>query len=334
MYKNNYKQNLYVTSLIFILVSGLICRSAVTQEVKKPTASRDAVVTPSDVFATVERLNRSLDVLLEDREIKIAERTECVERGLGPMHVYQLVVVCVNMMHDFAVQNNLTPIPRVIVSPMKYTPADVKILANLMHDYINRTASALKIEELPKDIEKVSLKTPTDVFNEIHYLLKKLSALTGQEKIDPNKVFAELSRAVEDVKSILSQIDPACRFKVNAPSSKPGLKPADVYAVCLETRHSINKFRGDLNMDVVPVPKLSDISFIRPTDVYLQTQIIIAEINVLKMASNTASITPLAIPVTQKRPSDCHQLAVMIRYLLGQVNSLKDIVKLASMGTS
>ncbi len=327
MYRIHFKRKLFAIFLVFILAFTVISRPAASQEGGQPSiAAKTAKVTPSDVFVLVDLLNRSLDVMLDAGQIKQPQPTASVEKGLGPMHVYQLAVACVNRIYDFDIQINIRPIPQVIVRPMKYTPADVKPLLELMLGDIWRAAFALKINDLPEEEGKFSDKSPTDVFQGMLNLFIKLSALTRQENIDPNTVFSEISRAVTDVKSILSQIDPVCRFKVNPPAGKPGLKPADVFAECLNARRVINKYRQEFNMNIVPVPQLSAVSLIRSVDVYVQTQIIIAEVNLLKMATNTISSTPLAIPSAGKTPSDVHQQAVMIQYLLNQINTLKDIV--------
>ena len=64
-----------------------------------------------------------------------------------------------------------------------------------------------------------------------------------------------------------------------------------------------------------------------PADVFIQTQIIIAEINLLKIATGTISATPLPIPVKGKKPSDVHQEAVAMEYLLDQIDMLEQLVK-------
>ena len=54
----------------------------------------------------------------------------------------------------------------------------------------------------------------------------------------------------------------------------------------------------------------------------MQTQIILAELNHLKMLTTTTSSTPLAVPVNEtKLPSDVHQQASLVEHLLLQVDS-------------
>lgn len=326
MYKNNFAGRSNAALLVFILSFTIIISTATSQDNLPSISTKKTKVTPSDVFATVDLLNQSLDFFLKAKQIKPPQSPKRLEKGLGPMHVYQLVVACVNKMYEFDIQINSRPIPQVIVRPMKYTPADVITLVELMLDDVWRTAKILKIDYLPDDIVKVSGKTPTDVFQVTLDIFMKLNALTGQQNIDPSKVFSEMVRAVTDVKSILSQIDPLCRYKINAPVSKPGLRPSDVFTGCLTARHVINKYRQEFNMKIIPVPNTSYVSGIQPIDVFVQTQILIAEINLLKMTTNTISSTPLAIPVTGKLPTDVHQQAVLIQYLLNQIGPLKDIV--------
>ena len=143
----------------------------------------------------------------------------------------------------------------------------------------------------------------------------------------PNEVFAQMYRAQNDVKSILGKIDPARRYRVDAPESPPGLVPADVMKEALKARESLNKTRRHFNLDPIPVPELMSGAKFLPTDVFIQTQIIIAEINLIKIATGTVSATPLPIPVKGKSPSDVHQQAVTMDYLLGQIGMLEQLVK-------
>lgn len=299
----------------------------ITEVAPRPKPAKIANLTPSDVFGTIDLLNRTVNVMLKARQTKLPQPPDSLETGLGPMHVYQLLVACTKRLREFDFQINTRPIPLVIVSPMKYTPMDVKILADMILSDIQIDAAFLKIDGLPDEETLFSNKTPTDVFQEVLRLFVNLGALSGQQKIDPNKVFAEMVRGVKDVKSILSNIDFACRYKIDVPISKPNLTPANVFTGCIETRRMINRIRIDYNMGVVPIPKISKSRRLQPSDVFVQTQIIIAEINLLKMASNTIGATPLAIPVTGKKPSDVHQQAVMIQYLLNQIETVKKEAK-------
>jgi hypothetical protein len=296
------------------------------QASKKPGKNFPDGISPSNVYGAVELASRLVDVLLEAQGIEIPATYECGESGLGPFHVYQINLACIERLHAFQRSKEMRPIPIVISTPMKYTPADVIKLPEAMLLELANVAVALDVEGLPTERIELSRKTPTHVFEITLELFNKLSLLSGQERITPSEVFAQISRAVADGESILRQVDPACRYRVDAPTSEVGRKPSDVYAQCLEVRREINRLREYLGISTTPVPETSDTSNLQPFDVFVQTQIIIAELNLLKINTNTISSTPLAIPVTGKTPTDVHQQATLLQYLLPQIRTLRSLV--------
>ena len=185
-----------------------------------------------------------------------------------------------------------------------------------------RIAEHENITDLPTDEKTVSDKGPTDVFNRAVSVFTKLNVLcneNGRNDISPNEVYAQMVCAVEDVKSILRQFDSACRYKINAPPSEDGLTPADVFDMCLTIRKLINAKRVAKEMPKIPVPDAPARDSIYPRDVFFQTQIIIAELNLLKDKYKTISSTPLPIQVEGKVPSDVHRQASLANYLLDQL---------------
>ncbi len=283
-------------------------------------------ITSDDVFATMDIVDRSLDVLMKAEGIEKTEGSELAEKGLGPMHVYQLAAACNDVMIRFEKKKGIRPMPKIVAAPAEYIPEDAEILAHMMLDEIRRISKSLGLSDLPQNEERFYNKVPTDVFKKMLRIFLKLNALAGVEKITPTETFQEMVRAVSDVKSILKHIDPTLRYRIDAPVSRPGMKPADVFKECLLIRQDIDALRKSLNLDTVPVPEVSEKHELHPSDVFIQTQIIIAELNLLKMSTGTISLTPLPVPVSDKVPTDVHQQALMIRYLLSQIRPLQEMV--------
>lgn len=286
-----------------------------------------ASVTPNDVYAAFELADRTMDRILTAAGIPTFERKLFPEKGMKPMHVYQVAVSCVEAIHLYELEKKMVPVPIVIANPRKYTPPDVLRLAELVLFEVRRIAGALSVTGLPEEMAPFTGKTPNDVYFRIVAVYMKMNLLAGREKISPSEVYAQMIRAISDVKSILGRIDPARRYRIDAPQSADGLKPADVFGECLEARKSINASRRHFGLDTIPVPAAGAGMAITPMDVFLQTQIIIAEINLLKMGTGTISVTPLPVPVTGKTPSDAHQQAVTMKYLLGQIAGLEKVVE-------
>ena len=293
---------------------------------QEQTTESSDVVTPSNVYATMDALTTAVDLILDAKQIPVPPPRKCLESGLGPFHVHQFQLACVERLHTLQRQAGMSPIPLVVSTPMKYSWADVKKITDLMASEVWKFGSALEIEGLPDKLDTFSEKTPADVAEITLNLFAKLSAMSGQEKISPNEVFAQVVRAGADAEAILKQIDPACRYRVNPPASKPGRKPSDVFAKCLEVRHAINKLRESMKLSATPVPSMSADRKLQPADVFIQTQIIIAELNLLKMNTGTISSTPLAIPVSDKTPTNVHEQVALLQYLLPQVRSLRNMV--------
>lgn len=283
-------------------------------------------ITPGDVFGIMELVNKRSEILLKAKKTAKPAELKMVEKELGPMHVYQLAVACIDMIIEFEKKEGIRPIPKVVATPRKYIPGDVKLLADILLAETHRILNTLGIYDFPRENEQFYDKTPTDVFEKVLGIFVKFSMLAGMEEITADEVFSQMMRAVSDVKSILSQIDPVQRFRIDAPVNRDDLTPTHVFRESLLIRKDINKLRKYFGMKTIPVPEIRA-DQMHPADVFIQTQIIISELNLLKMETGTISSTPLPIPVSGKTPGDVYQQAVMIRYLLTQVKPLQEMIR-------
>lgn len=285
-------------------------------------------MTPSDAFAAADLAERNVDVLLKVKGVSNIRLLRNTESGLNPMHPYQIIVASVETLILLEKKEQLRPMPRIVSSPMAYVPEDVKNLGLMLVREIQRISEAWGIKDYPGDLRHFQGKVPTDVFGKHLDVFIKLRLLAGLEDISPNEVFSQLVRATSDVKTILTQIDPAQRFRIDAPKNiQSEIKPSDVFGICLKIRQDINVLREHFGLTAVPVPDLPKDMEIKPADTFVQIQIIIAELNLLKMGTGTVSSTPLPIPVSGKTPSDTYQQGIMVRYLLSQVKPLQEMIK-------
>jgi len=285
-----------------------------------------AEITSNDVFATLELTDRTLDGLLKVRGIENVDKIKIIEKDLKPMHVYQMLVAITDMMIVLEKKENIRPMPKIVATPSEYIPEDVKLVADILLNETHRVLYTLNIYDYPQYNDSFSDKTPTDVFEKMLSIFAKLNILAGKENIRPTDAFQQVTRCVSDVKSILSHIDPAQRFRIDSPVSPAGLTPTDVFRKCLQIRKEINLLREHFKMETIPVPEITEDQRFQPGDVFIQTQIIIAELNLLKMRTGTMSSTPLPIPVSEKVPSDVHQQASMVEYLLKQIIPLQKMI--------
>ncbi len=308
---------------ILILISFVILWSTAYS-----IAAETKETTPSDAFAAAELAERGVDVLLDIRGIKDVRLLKKRESGLNPMHPYQIAVANIETLILLEKKEKIRPMPRIVASPMHYVPEDVKFLGDMIVREIQKISEAWGIKDYPRDMRHFEGKTPTDVFGKHLDVFIKLRTLAGLEKITPNEVFSQMIRATSDVKSILTQIDPAQRFRIDALKDIPAeMKPSEVFGICLKIRQDINALREHFGLPVVPVAEIAKDDDLSPADVFVQTQIIIAELNLLKMGTGAVSSTPLAIPVSGKTPADSYRQGMMVRYLLSQVKPLQDMMK-------
>ena len=139
-----------------------------------------AAVTPNDVYATFELADRILDRALAARGEPPFKRNLFPEKGLKPMHVYQVAVSCVEAIHHYQSREKMIPVPMVIVTPRKYSPGDVLKLADMVLFEVGRIAEAMGVPDLPEERIAFSGKTPTDVYFRIVSVYMKVNMLSGQ----------------------------------------------------------------------------------------------------------------------------------------------------------
>ena len=279
-------------------------------------------ITPSDVYGQVDLFKRILDIILAKQGVSTQSTIECQETDLAPFHVYQLAIACNRKLYEYEVKLGIRPVIQVTSLPMKYTPEDVYMLVSILVKDTQRLAVNLGIEDIPFESANFSGKKPTDVFELEWSVFANLIALAQEKQISPSEVYAQMLCAVTDARSILHNIDHADRYRINAAVSPPGLAPKDVFQQCLKIRKSINQVRDYFKLGTTAIPDYSNLTEIKLNDVYLQTQIIIAETNLLKLGTGTYDSTPLPISVTGKVPSNVHQQGVLLEFLVTQIVGL------------
>lgn len=98
-----------------------------------------------------------------------------------------------------------------------------------------------------------------------------------------------------------------------------GKKHGVVLQIAFDVRTKLNTPRKRNKLPEIKIPSLSDFGKIKPIDVFLQTQFIIAELNLLKMPFGVSSTINSAKPVTGKTPSDVYQVVKHIDYMLDRL---------------
>ncbi|OOZ41475.1 hypothetical protein BOW53_03630 [Solemya pervernicosa gill symbiont] len=259
------------------------------------------------------------------------------EAGAKPMHVYELHVSALTELYAYALEEERRPPPLAVSTPITYTPTDVYYLTQLV---INN------LEEVYRDsggyidfsMNSHSGKSPADVYQELFELYYRLNLLNGKSKVSPNEVYSHIFRAKEDLqfslltlsKHLADSDEIKKRLLVTAiygmhPDGstmtplEAGKKPGDVIAKSITIRGKLNLLRKRNKLPEIPRPKLEEFGAAKPIDAFLQTQFIIAELNLLKIPMDISSTTNSAKAVSGKTPSDVYQEMKHIEYMIDRL---------------
>lgn len=273
-------------------------------------------VSPNDAYAAMDQVDRTTDRLLEAKQRKSAPTPKSYETDLQPMHVYQMAVACTNRTAELAASVGAAASDPVTVTPRKYFPKDVLEQAETMLTNLRAYADASDISGLPEDRGEFTDKTPSDVFSLSLSVFIKASTLTGNAKISPNEVFAQMSLAVANTKALLEHS--GITFNTDGPKPEAGRKPADVFERAIQTREQINKICAHLGLDEISTSKLEEGVKIRPADVFIQAQIILAELNRIKVEAGMSESTPPPEVVAGKTPTDVWTQVALVGHLADQ----------------
>lgn len=293
---------------------------------------------PSDVFSGVEYANTLVDKMLAKNKVTNITVPKSRETSAKPMHVYELHASVLAELYTYAIKNKRRPPPLAVSTPIKYTPTDVYYLTQLVMS---------SLEEIYRDaggvidfaMKPTRGKSPVAVYQELFELYYKLNLLNGKSKVSPSEVYAHIYRAKEDLQQSLltlsKRLDQSQEAKkrqlVTAiygmnpdgtvmPPMEKGKKPSDVMERAFAVRGKLNELRKRNKLPDIARPKVGDYAGkVKPIDIFLQTQFVIAELNLLKIPMKIQSTTNSAKATSGKTPSDVLQEMKHIEYMLDRL---------------
>lgn len=293
--------------------------------------------TPSNVYSGLDYSNRMLDKVLSDRKIDNIELPISRENAAQPMHVYELHASVLYELYIYARNHDFRPPPIVVSTPITYTPTDVyhltqSIIKNIEWLY---TDGGGKVEFSKK---KFKGKKPAQVYQRLFEIFYKMNRLNGKTKISPTVVYSHIQRAKEDLQNslvILSRRldnteEEKKRLLITAvyamhpdgtsiSSDVSGKIPKDVMEMVFDVRDKLNALRKRNRLTEIKRPVQSEFNTVKPIDVFLQTQFIIAELNLLKIPMGINSTTNIAKTTVAKTPSDVFFVMQHIDYMLARL---------------
>lgn len=293
--------------------------------------------TPNEVYSGVIYANDLTDNILSKNKITNLQLPTSREIATKPMHVYELHSAILGQLHSYSLKSGTRPPPLAVSTPIKYTPTDVYYLTRIITDKLEELhevyAGEIKVKK-----QLFSGKKPADVYRVLFHLYYKLSRLNGKPNISPNEVYAHMFRAKEDLQySLLTlsrRLDESEEERkillVSAiygmhpngtlmPPKEENKKPVDVIKQAFRIREKLNLLRQKNNLAQIEIPKIEVFGDVKPIDVFLQVQFIIAELNLLKLPMDITTTTNRPKPVTGKTPSDVLHEAKHIEYMLDRL---------------
>jgi len=276
-----------------------------------------AQTNPRSINAQLEKVEQTLDFFLKEEGFRSYEKITERERGVRPEHLYTILLTCVDWLREYERKKGLETIFNIGLSPKVYTPEDISRILRYLDKKLSMDAEKLNIKITRSIIKNEKTIRFNDLFYKAQNILSKLVRLNGGEHLSPSNVFSQLMRAIKDVESLLKPLGIIPKTHTIVYQNKI---PKNVFENSLQIRKMLSDVYKSMGLHEGIEPEYRSDEAIKPADVYLQTQMILAEISGIKRLFDSLKRTYEPIRVSHKTPSDCFQLSAQ---LLDQLEQLK-----------
>ena len=301
--------------------ASIVESPAVEPEAPELLAPYATDVTPAEVYASVDHLARRLEALFAALERELPATPVALDQELGPHHVYQLHLALHGELRALAAERELFALPALASSPRQPAPRDVLFLVQLEHAWLDLLERDLELELPRLAPEPEADHTSAEVFARTSAVLAAVNALGSEAGFTSDRVFAEVVRASADVRAMLLESDPAARYSIRPGETvSSGREPSDVLARLVGARRDLGRLVAKAGLEAAPVPELPTELEVTPLLPFLETQVLIAELNALELRLGGSRATPPAVPVSGKTPTDVLEQVVFLEHLLGQLS--------------
>ena len=304
------------------------------------SANTAGKMTTNSLYKNIQFLNGYADLLLQKKGVTRWSTQKLLDVEIELSHVYQMNLAALHELHRLERASQVTAIPIIAAIPVRYTRDDVDQVVRLMRTHLKDLCVAWDIVKKPQVTGLKSEVTTLDIFQATIELYRKLARLNGIEAISPNEVFAQMNRVVRDLQELLriySLRDDFCtdeRREIRSAifgfnlvggslqASPIGKTPTDVFRKCLSVRQKMSPIREKLGLKALRMPLIQQGFELRPVDVFIQTQMIIGDINLLKESLAVIYSAPMSLPVSGKQPGDVFLEACFVDYMLDRLLSV------------
>ena len=278
--------------------------------------------TPSVVYSNVLQLHKEIRLIKEHFNIELTPDYKDIKTNLLPRHAWQRTYELFVKINILRKKNGLPIIEPVNMEPtMELDPA-------FTYEQVQRLLQEIKILKFRFDIkqtisppESVKGKTATDVYNLFNRISRELDLINGAE-FSPSNVFAESIRIYEDMEVILNHLN--IDENTVPPIKKDAGTPGDSYKIAIELLNTMKHLELQAGIKTVDFYAFNRTN-INPSDVFEITQIILAEMQVIKaFIGLRREITRGAQHYSDKTPADVSQL---LGWLLRKAKLIRSLSK-------
>ena len=266
-------------------------------------------ISPSEVYTQAILIQDEIHYLLKHYNIKHNHQSilarSIVQVSVEPRNVWQKTY---EIMIKLNILRGAYSLP--IVAPVNIPPV-TQLNPNLVYEQTQRILTELRIFETRMDIKHLKHKpkifknkTPLDVFNILGGISLAIDAL-NKNKVTPSYVFGENMRVYDDITLILSRLnisDKTIPAKKNSNST-----PNDTANTAIKILNKIKQLQLLSGIKFVDFSNLKR-KIQTHSDVLSLIQMIISELQTIKVHLHIQNITPSAAQYALKTPAEVDQL--------------------------
>ncbi len=239
-----------------------------------------ADVTPTQVYIEALKVKGEIESIKKHFHISTEVKSRYIKGRVAPRHAWQ-------KSYEIFVKLNILrrKLQLPIVEPVNIEPT-ASLEPILTYEQIKRLFTEVQIikfhigisEEVEQNLSAVKDKEPKDVYNLLSTISRHLDLINGSE-FTPSYVFGEVIRINEDINIILRHLK--IQDKTTPPKKVIGATPYESFQRAIKLMKEIRNFQIHSAIDTVDItPFMRDSA--SPSDVFEISQIILAELQVIK----------------------------------------------------
>lgn len=262
-------------------------------------------ITPSDVYRKNLEICKEIELIRKHfNSPKTAEAAKSVI-FMRPRNTWLKtyeILVKINILRS---NNQLPRVAEVVLQPLKeFNPGLVyeqmiRILAEL-----NIIKDRIGIKGKIQPVKPQFGKTVSDNYQLLETISTQLDGIIGKS-FTPSNVFAQNMRILEEINTILSELN--IRERTSPPSRNDDAIPKDVFKVALLLLDEVKRLQRIASVESIDLSSINKTN-ITPSDVFRLTGLIISELQPIKAYLRIDKVTPAANIYHDKYPADVLQL--------------------------